>query len=146
MNGTTRPLEPLAVRDLLLLAIGLLVIVAAGYGLRDPWPADEPRFAGLARDMVASGDWLFPRVGGDLYQDKPPLYFWLLALSYSVFGSVRYSFLLPSLLAASGTLFLLYDFGRRLVDRHTGLLAAFATLSTLQFVLVMRGAQIDGVL
>jgi len=146
LNGTTRPLEPLAVRDLLLLAIGLLVIVAAGYGLRDPWPADEPRFAGLARDMVASGDWLFPRVGGDLYQDKPPLYFWLLALSYSVFGSVRYSFLLPSLLAASGTLFLLYDFGRRLVDRHTGLLAAFATLSTLQFVLVMRGAQIDGVL
>ena len=76
-------------RDLaLLVGLGLLLI-ATGIGLRDPWPADEPRFALIARDMVASGDWLFPRAGGDLYQDKPPLYFWLLACAYALIGSVR---------------------------------------------------------
>ncbi len=144
--NSARQLEPVSVRDLLWLALALVTIVAAGYGMRDPWPADEPRFAGLARDMVVTGDWLFPRVGGDLYQDKPPLFFWLLALSYSLIGSVRYSFLLPSLLAAAGTLYLIYDLGRRLVDRRTGFIAALVTLSTLQFVVVMRGAQIDGVL
>ncbi|MEZ5514171.1 MAG: glycosyltransferase family 39 protein [Steroidobacteraceae bacterium] len=141
-----RPVEPLAVSDLIWLAVALLLIIAAGYGWRDPWPADEPRFASLARDMATSGDWLFPRVGGDLYQDKPPVFFWLLAASYSLIGTIRHSFLLPSLLAAAGTLFLLYDLGRRLVSRRAGFIAALATVSTLQFVLVMRGAQIDGVL
>ncbi len=64
--------------DLLwLLGLGLLLI-ATGIGLRDPWPADEPRFALIVRDMVATGDWLLPRVGGDVYADKPPLFFWLM--------------------------------------------------------------------
>jgi 4-amino-4-deoxy-L-arabinose transferase-like glycosyltransferase len=125
----------------ILLAVGLLI--ASGYGLRDPWPADEPRFASLARDMVASGDWLFPRVGGDLYQDKPPVYFWLLALSYAAVGSVRWSFLLPSVLAATGTLLLVYSLASRLHGRRAGLAAALLVACSVQFVQVMRGAQID---
>jgi 4-amino-4-deoxy-L-arabinose transferase-like glycosyltransferase len=137
---------PIRAIDLVWLALALLVIVGTGLGVRDPWPADEPRFAALARDMAASHEWLFPRVGGDLYQDKPPLYFWLLAASYSLFGSVRASFLLPSFLAAGGILFLLYDFGRRAVSREAGLAAALLVVCTLQFVMVTRGAQIDATL
>jgi 4-amino-4-deoxy-L-arabinose transferase-like glycosyltransferase len=74
--------EPMRWTDALWLAGALALFVATGLGLRDPWPADEPRFALVARDMVASGDWLFPRVGGDFYSDKPPVYFWLLAAAY----------------------------------------------------------------
>jgi 4-amino-4-deoxy-L-arabinose transferase-like glycosyltransferase len=134
---------PIRPGDLLWLLLGLLIIVGTGLGIRDPWPADEPRFASLARDMAQSGEWLFPRVGGDLYQDKPPLYFWLLTLSYTLFGSVKASFLLPSFLAAGGILFLVYDFGRRTVSREAGLSAAILVLCSLQFVLATRGAQID---
>jgi 4-amino-4-deoxy-L-arabinose transferase-like glycosyltransferase len=137
---------PIRARDLLWLALALFVIVGTGLGMRDPWPADEPRFAVLARDMAMSGEWLFPRVGGDLYQDKPPLYFWLLALSYSIFGSVKASFLVPSFLAAGGILFLIYDFGRRTAGREAGFAAALITVCTLQFLLVTRGAQIDATL
>ncbi|HUQ08847.1 MAG TPA: glycosyltransferase family 39 protein [Steroidobacteraceae bacterium] len=139
-------LPPIRISDLLWLLLGLVVIVGTGLGVRDPWPADEPRFASLARDMVQSGEWLFPRVGGDLYQDKPPLFFWLLALCYSLFGSVKASFLIPAFLAAGGVLFLIYDFGRRTVSREAGLGAALTVLCTLQFVLAFRGAQIDPVL
>ena len=114
--------------------------------MRDPWPADEPRFALIARDMVLTGEWLFPHVGGDLYQDKPPLFLWMLAASYSAFGSVKASFLVPSFLAAGGVLFLIYDFGRRLVSRQAGLTAAILVLCTLQFTVAMRGAQIDPML
>ena len=46
----------------LLLAFAVLLI-GAGIGLRDPWPADEPRFALIAREMVATGQWLFLRSG-----------------------------------------------------------------------------------
>lgn len=128
-----------------LLGLGLLVL-GAGLGWRDPWPADEPRFALIARDMVASGEWLFPRVGGDWYQDKPPLFFWTIALCYAITGSLRVSFLLPSLLAALGTLALIYDLGRRLWDRQTGFAAAFALLFTVQFSLQAHLAQIDALL
>src|SRR3712207_1245468 len=89
-------------RDVLwLLALGLLLI-GTGIGLRDPWPADEPRFALVARDMVGTGEWLVPRVGGDIYADKPPLYFWLMASGIKLFGSVKLAFLLPSLLSGLG--------------------------------------------
>jgi 4-amino-4-deoxy-L-arabinose transferase-like glycosyltransferase len=135
--------SPIRIGDLLWLLLALVVIVGTGLGMRDPWPADEPRFASLARDMAQSGEWLFPRVGGDLYQDKPPLFFWLLAIGYSLFGSVKASFLIPSFLAAGGVLFLIYDYGRRTVSREAGLGAAVAVLCTLQFALTMRGAQID---
>ena len=75
--------------DLLWLGLALFIIIGTGIGIRDPWPADEPRFAAVARDMVATGEWLFPRVGGDLYQDKPPMFFWMLAVCYSLIGSLK---------------------------------------------------------
>ena len=137
---------PIRASDLLWLALALVIIIGTGLGIRDPWPADEPRFAAVARDMVASGEWLFPRVGGDLYQDKPPMFFWMLALCYSLTGSLKWSFLIPAFLAAGGTLFLIYDLGRRLVSREAGLVAALITVTTLHFAVTLRGAQIDPVL
>jgi 4-amino-4-deoxy-L-arabinose transferase-like glycosyltransferase len=146
--GTPQPAAAVraVARDLaLVLGLGLLLL-ATGIGLRDPWPADEPRFALIARDMVANGDWLFPRAGGDLYQDKPPLYFWLLAAAYALIGSVRWSFLLPSLLAGLGTLALVYDLTRRLWNREAALWAALVLLFCVQFTAQARSAQIDATL
>ncbi len=118
-------------------------VLAAGYGLRDPWPADEPRFVLVAKQMVESGDWLFPHRGQELYADKPPLFFWLLALCQQMIGSWRWSFLLPSLLSGMGTLWLAFDLGRRLWNPRAGLWAAIAILSALQFVYQFKHAQID---
>jgi 4-amino-4-deoxy-L-arabinose transferase-like glycosyltransferase len=132
-----------AIAWLLLVA---LVVLGAGIGLRDPWPADEPRFALIARDMVENGQWFFPRVAGVLYADKPPVFFWLIASFYWLTDSLRIAFLLPSLLAALGTLWLVYDLGARLWDRQTGVYAAVLLLVTLQFALQARAAQIDAVL
>jgi len=132
--------------DLLWLLGLALLLIATGIGLRDPWPADEPRFALIVRDMVASGDWLLPRVGGDVYGDKPPLFFWLMGLALLATGSLRIAFLLPSLLSGLACLFLIYDLGRRLWNRETGLAAALALLLTIQFVWQVRQAQIDATL
>ena len=133
-------------RDLLLIAgLGLLVI-GAGIGLRNPWPADEPVYSLIARDMLASGNWLIPMVGGDYFQDKPPLLFWLQAMGYWLTGSEKIGFLLPSLLAGLGTLLLIYDLGRRLWSREAGLHAALLLLLTVQFTLQSRRAQLDALL
>jgi 4-amino-4-deoxy-L-arabinose transferase-like glycosyltransferase len=127
--------------------IGLaLLLIATGIGLRDPWPADEPRFALIVRDMVASGEWLLPRVGGDIYADKPPLFFWSMGLALLATGSLRVAFLLPSLLAGLGSVLLIHDLARRLWNRETGLAAGLALLFSIQFVWQSRQAQIDALL
>lgn len=128
-----------------LLGLGLLLI-GTGLGLRDPWAPDEPRFALVAQDMLRSGDWLFPRVGGDLYADKPPLFFWLIASATAATGSLRIGFLLPSLLAGLGTVMLAYDLMRRARGREVGLATGFVLLLAFQFVWQARQAQIDAVL
>jgi 4-amino-4-deoxy-L-arabinose transferase-like glycosyltransferase len=146
-DAAAHSLEALVARHgpLLMFALAALVLLA-GLGLRDPWPADEPRFAVVARDMLASGHWLIPHIGGALYADKPPLYFWLLALSFWLTGSVRAGFLLPSVVAGFVTLALVYDLTHRLYDRTTAAWAGLVLLSTLQFAFEFKAAQIDPVL
>jgi 4-amino-4-deoxy-L-arabinose transferase-like glycosyltransferase len=136
-----------AIRRDVLYLVGLgLLLIATGIGLRDPWPADEPRFALVARDMVETGKWLLPTVGGDIYADKPPVFFWMIAPFYQIIGSLRIAFLLPSLLSGLGATLLVYDLARRLWNRETGLVAGTALLLTVQFVWQARQAQIDATL
>jgi len=132
--------DPAALYWLLLAA---LAVIAAGIGLRDPWPSDEPRFALIARDMVDTGRWFFPRVAEVLYPDKPPVYFWITGGFYYFTGSVRAAFLLPSLAAALITLALVYDLGRRLWNREAGWWAAASLLVCIQFLLFAKSARID---
>ena len=125
---------------LLLLA---LIVLAAGIGLRAPWPADEPRFALVAKQMVESGQWLFPFRGGEIYPDKPPMFMWAIALCYRLLGSMQVAFLLPSLLAGLGTITLVYDIARRLWNPQTAFRAGLLLLFTAQFTLQAKSAQID---
>jgi 4-amino-4-deoxy-L-arabinose transferase-like glycosyltransferase len=127
---------------LIILMLGV-VFIGTGIGLRDPWPSDEPRFALIAKDMVESGEWFFPRRGGELYPDKPPLFMWSQAIVYKLTGSLRVAFLLPSLVAGLLILVLVYDAGRRLWRPRVGLLAALLLLVTPQFVLETRAGQLD---
>ena len=132
-------------RELILFMLFAFVLIGAGIGLRDPWPADEPRFALSAKQMVASGNWLIPHRGSELYSDKPPAFMAMQAAAYSVLRSWRIAFLLPSLLASLATLLLVYDLARRLWDHRTGLYAAAALLVAFQFVYQAKRAQIDPV-
>src|ERR1051326_8276630 len=84
---------------LLLLVFLALLILAAGLGLRDPWPADEPRFALIARTMLDTGQGPPARTGGALVGDQPPNVPVGAGGSLPRGGSWRLAFLLPSLLA-----------------------------------------------
>jgi 4-amino-4-deoxy-L-arabinose transferase-like glycosyltransferase len=137
------PRTPQERREFWVFLLIALLIIGAGIGLRDPWPADEPRFALAAKQMVESGNWLIPHRGTELYSDKPPMFMAMQAAAYQLTGHWRIAFLLPSLLAALGTLFLIYDFGRRLWNHRIGLWAAIAVLATFQFVYQAKRAQID---
>ena len=120
-----------------------ILLIVTGIGLRDPWPADEPRFALIAKEMVDSGQWFFPSRAGEYYPDKPPVFMWAIALFYQLTGSLNLAFLLPSALGALLTLFLIIDLGSRLWSPKTGLIAGWLLLFSLQFTLQAKTAQID---
>ena len=125
-------------RRLLLWLMAAFLVFGAGIGLREPTPPDEPRFAMMAQDMVETGNWLVPHRGSEIYAEKPPVFMWLQASAYALLGDLRIAFLLPSLLAALVTLWLVHDLARRLWG------AAFIALAVcLQFGLQAKRAQID---
>ncbi|HJV51683.1 MAG TPA: glycosyltransferase family 39 protein [Noviherbaspirillum sp.] len=55
-------------------------------GARTLVPTDEGRYAEMAREMVATGDWITPRLNGLKYFEKPPLQTWMNALTFEAFG------------------------------------------------------------
>ncbi|WP_354624822.1 glycosyltransferase family 39 protein [Psychromonas sp. MME2] len=130
-------------RELLWLLFASFVIIAIGIGLRSPWPADEPRFALIALEMVNSGEWLFPHRGGELYPDKPPVFVWMQAIFYLLTGSMQIAFLLPSLLGALVCVALIYDLAQRFYGQNSGRNAVILLLCTIQFMVQAKLAQID---
>jgi 4-amino-4-deoxy-L-arabinose transferase-like glycosyltransferase len=97
---------------------------------------DEGRYAEGAREMLASGDWLVPRLFGVPYLEKPPLFFWLTAASCGLVGVDELGARLVSALAAAAGVVITGLFARRFFGRRAGVLAA-AVLATsgLYFVL-----------
>lgn len=55
-------------------------------GVRTLVPTDEGRYAQMAREMVASGDWITTRLNGIKYFEKPPLQTWMNAVTFTLFG------------------------------------------------------------
>jgi 4-amino-4-deoxy-L-arabinose transferase-like glycosyltransferase len=72
----------------LLLGLGLVGLVLFFYQLGSAYlmDPDEGRYAEIAREMLALQDWLIPRLNLLPYLEKPPLVYWLTALSFKVFG------------------------------------------------------------
>jgi 4-amino-4-deoxy-L-arabinose transferase-like glycosyltransferase len=121
--------EPSWGRDLALLAFALAAFFGPLLGVRALWSPDEGRYAEIPREMVASGDWVTPRLDGIKYFEKPALFYWLQAIAIELFGLREWALRLwLAVFAAAGCL-AVYAAGRRLFGRRAGLLAA-AVLAT----------------
>ena len=75
--------------------------------------ADEPRYAQVAREMLARHDWITPTLGGKPWLEKPALYYWQTMLAYSVFGVSDWAARLPSAVDATLMVVAVYLFLRR---------------------------------
>lgn len=93
---------------------------------------DEGRYAGVAWDMLRSGSHAVPLLDGMPYFHKPPLYYWLAEISFSLFGVHPWAARLPSWVAAWGAAVALYWFVRRHRDAATAGLTVLI-LSTMPF-------------
>ncbi len=75
--------------------------------------ADEPRYAQVAREMLARHDWITPTLAGTPWLEKPVLYYWQAMLAYGVFGVSDWAARLPSALDATLMVVVVYLFLRR---------------------------------
>lgn len=96
----------------------LLVFSAAAFvlGLADaPIERAEIYFLDAGRAMVETGDWLVPHYRGEPFYDKPPLTYWLLALSFEAFGPGLFAGRLVAALLALATLWITFTLTARLL-------------------------------
>ncbi len=75
--------------------------------------ADEPRYAQVAREMLARHDWITPTLGGKPWLEKPALYYWQAMLAYRIFGVSDWAARLPSAVDATLMVVAIYLFLRR---------------------------------
>lgn len=116
-------------------------------GGHDLWAPDEPYFGEGAREMMVDGEWWVPHVNGVVTTDKPPLFFWTIALFSLPAGEVNgWTARLPSALAALGTLLLVLRLAARRWGERTAWLAGVVLATTLMFWDKARWAQIDSLL
>ncbi|PXW27328.1 glycosyltransferase family 39 protein [Paraburkholderia caballeronis] len=125
MNDTPSRL-PLNRTALLLLVAALAVIWFVPLGWRHLLPSDEGRYAEMAREMLASGDWITPRYNDYKYFEKPPLQTWANALTFMAFGLGEWQARLYTALTGFAGILLVGFTGARVFNAATGFFAALA--------------------
>jgi 4-amino-4-deoxy-L-arabinose transferase-like glycosyltransferase len=100
--------------DWLLLAGFCLFLFFYGLGSFGLVGADEPRYAQVAREMLARHDWITPTLGGKAWLEKPALYYWQAEVAFAVFGVHDWAARIPSAFDASLMVLAVYWFLRRL--------------------------------
>ena len=99
--------------------------------------------AALAESLRASGDWITLRVDGVRYFDKPPLLYWLMALSFSVAGPTEAAARLWPALAGAGVAAVTGWIGTMLGGARVGLLAALLIAANLGMFVFGREVKPD---
>ncbi len=92
---------------------------------------DEPRYAAIAREMAASGDWVTPRLWGEPWFEKPALLYWLAGLGFRAGLGEELAPRLPVVLASAAFLVFFLrrigrEFGRRAGWYSSAILATTA--------------------
>jgi len=121
----------------------LLVAWFSTLELRGLFIPDEGRYAEIPREMLASGDWVTPRLNGLKYFEKPPLQYWLTAATYAVLGEDEWTARLPSTLLGFFALCMTAFTARRLWGAHAGLGAALLLGSGWAFYLSSQYLTLD---
>lgn len=126
----------------------LLLLVAAfllfwGLGDRGLWAA-EGRWAEITREMLLTGDFFHPTIGGEPYFDKPLLTYWLRAAVFALTGTLNeLAVRLPSALAGLAAVWATMKIGSRLWSARTGRIAGWFLLTMYAFLFWSRTGMAD---
>jgi 4-amino-4-deoxy-L-arabinose transferase-like glycosyltransferase len=126
-----------------LLLMGLCLTFFLRLGAPPLFDWDEGAFSEATREMLASKDWISITLNGSPRYDKPVLIHWLQAASVSLLGASEFAFRLPSALAASAWVIVVYGFGRTFFCHRVGWYAAWMMIASFPVCLIGRAATAD---
>lgn len=124
-------------RSRIIPAFALIILVFGIYGTRLTTltiRGEEPRRAGVAKEMLATGEWFVPRLQGQPFLTRPPLQNWSIALCTKLTSDDRLAMRLPSALAIMLTTFLVFWYSSHFL-RRTGAFAAAVSFATMAQVM-----------
>ncbi len=119
--------------------ITMLLFIGAA-PLFDP---DEPVYGETAKEMILAGNWLSPRIYGEFWYDKPPMFYWLSAISYTLFGISEFTSRLPSALLGMGTAVFVYAQVRRILSDRAAFFSAVVCTTSLGMFYIAKAAVTD---
>lgn len=133
----------LATTGFLWIAVFSIIVVFCNLGgipLLDP---DEPVYAETPKEMLLFNDWLSPRIYGDFWYDKPPMYYWLVTLSFKLFGVNEFAARFPSALLSIICIWLVYRAGSRFFSERAGSIGSLVLATSLGYIYMSKAAVTD---
>lgn len=107
---------------------------------------DASQYASISMEMLQNGNWLEVQHRHHDYLDKPPLLFWLSAISFWLFGQETWAYKLPSVLGALLGVWAVFGFCFRWYSREIARRAAFMLASSVGFLLLCNDVRTDTLL
>ncbi|HEY3763445.1 MAG TPA: glycosyltransferase family 39 protein [Verrucomicrobiae bacterium] len=99
---------------------------------------DEGRYGEIAREMIATGDWLVPHLWYLPHLDKPPMTYWLVAVSMKLFGQNEWAVRLPLALAGISGVWAAFLLGSSLGGRRVGIWSALILQTSMLYFVMAR--------
>ncbi|MFQ5715143.1 MAG: ArnT family glycosyltransferase [Candidatus Scalinduaceae bacterium] len=123
----------------------ILALSFVGIFDHDLWTADEPRVAEIGREFLDDGASLaVPRLNGEPFMEKPPLYFWCLAFSYKIFGGPSASAArIPSVFFGLGTLLFTYLLAGKMFGRDSAIWSCMVLALSSEFFYIHHKSLVD---
>ena len=104
---------------------------------------DETRYVRIAQEMFISNNFLTPVINGEIFLEKPPLFFWFENLSFAIFGVNEWAARLPMAVIASFGVFVTYFTGKKFVSNRFGLISALVLGSNVIYIILSHVAILD---
>lgn len=131
----------------------ILVLFALSIGIyvgTSGWPplldSSDAGHAEAAREMLVNHHWIILHIDGIRYLEKPPLHYWLVAMSYAIFGIGTFATRFPLALAVVGLVMMVYAFGRRWFGDRAGFYAGLVMCTSPGLFLFTRIMIPEGIL
>ena len=128
---------------LYLLLTAAIIPYWIGIGDSSLWDANEAFYAETPRVMIETGDYISPSFNGNPRFNKPPFTYWIVAISYHIFGVSEWSERLPIVLAGMGLIAAAFVIGRAGWGTHAGSWAAIVMATLPRFLMHSRRTSID---
>ena len=135
-----RQLQPDGSRHLYLAVVLIAAAVYLGCIVSPPSLMDDVDAvqAQIARNMLTSGDWVTARLDGVIYLEKSPLIYWLMAISYKIFGVHDWAARIPVALSCIGLCWLTAAFGMWAFGKRAGFYAGLCMATCVGLFLFTR--------